>query len=148
MALLSTLLMGCLGSEPWGAPTGLSFDGGPDFQLLALQGAMAWNDALRDACGFEAFHRDQDTGRHVRLVGHLDDGALGEFDGDEIRVLDGTDDVVRASVVHELGHALGVGHVDVQADPLSVMHPAVNGYLWRPTDGDVRLAAMALGCAL
>lgn len=44
---------------------------------------------------------------------------------------------------HEIGHALGLGHVEKAEDPLSAMHsaPESDGFNNGPSDRDVRMAA-------
>lgn len=146
--VLLSLLAGCV-PGPWG-PCAVTAEGPPEFQEAALEAVSAWDGALYAACGRAVLLLAPEGGRPLRLVeGGLPSGEVGLFDGDTADVLAGMSYAqTRAAAVHELGHALGLDHVAVGGDPRSVMHPAVNGYLWRPTEGDVRLAAAALGCPL
>lgn len=50
------------------------------------------------------------------------------------------------TLMHEMGHALGLAHVAPATDPSSVMHP-IDDNAGDPDDADIAAARAALGCA-
>lgn len=152
LALLALALSGCVvDPEPWGR-TALTVHGDVEFVSAAIEAAFVWDAALYDRCG-QVFWIVEDGGRPVRQYSverWKEDGYegkyMGWFDGDEVAVRDTDFRAERQIVVHELGHALGLGHVSRADDPRSVMFEVAAAQFYIPTAGDVERAAAALGC--
>lgn len=142
---------GCTSSvEAWDLPAKLAPTGGTDaWRAQVAEAAGAWDLAL-SGCTIVPFAMSDDaTGKPVVLVAASDwtyQGEGGWQDADQIQVLDrpGFPDSEPA-VLHELGHALGLGHVDPALDAFSVMKPAI-GTLRVPSSGDAARARALLGC--
>ncbi len=147
IVLLAALLGGCLGWETGQAIRPESDD--PDqlelWTTAINHAADAWQLALGDDCPFP-FPMSED-GLPVRLVDH-DWGHGTDHDGwttnGAIEILDCGNGALgqRGILMHEFGHAFGLGH---QRDELSIMHPSVS-YTQLPTTSDVARARASLGC--
>ena len=88
-------------------------------------GALAQTIVTLDAGG-----KIHDADIHVNGVDHRFslDGAPGTQD-------------LRSVLVHEIGHALGLGH---SQDPIATMAPAGSGVRWRSLEGDDKMGVCAL----
>lgn len=104
-----------------------------------------WNDALGDECPPIVL---VDSGMPVIFYAVAEwpgrENEVGFFDVASVNVRESQPDVERATLVHELGHALGfLVHSE---DPASVMYRYVSGVRYVPTDTDARLVRALIGC--
>lgn len=122
---------------------------------VVIEAAAAWNDVLRDACGREAFLvsevRIADPGEHAVALVSADrwdmPGLSAYVDGPHVRVRDGLDaqygdGYELAALTHELGHGLGLSHVEGRP---SIMGSRL-GLDTAMTSEDVDMATGELGC--
>lgn len=151
--LLAPVLVAACAGDGWDTPHARVTATNPDGVAPLLtastgwEGEVAWAietwaESIRRSCP-PPFELVSEGGHEVRLVS-LDswrfEGFIGMFDGETVHVMEGP--YIRATLLHELGHAMGLPH---SADPDSIMY---GGGVSRPglTIQDARDAAAATGC--
>lgn len=149
------LLMCCNCAEPWDVTIGLNPETALDADWTAqVQAAIdTWNEPMYQVCMKPAFVIDQMNGYKIELLSKerfkakIDgDNTVGYFDGDEISVMVQSNKAIEMHIIiHEMGHAIGLGHTDPEKEPWSVMHPVVDLVLV-PSAKDIARAAEYQGC--
>lgn len=143
---LCTLLVGCATA---GEPGVYTPEVDPGHNLEGWSGAVysavrEWNDALYEECGWPGALRVGPGGTPVLLVDRErweDEGMGGPegtvigwaytgYGGEWISVKSGlTPELVRSTLLHEIGHTLGLAHIPRSVRP-SIMNPAADNRLW------------------
>lgn len=141
--LLPLLLVGCI-DYSWGY--GMKLDPGTDQEFLwAVQyAADEWNHTLSSCPNGPAVIVGH-GGYPVKRVPKLDENYVGLFNGESIQVLEGIGTAEIPVLVHEIGHALGFGHVSEEHDPDSIMNPTI-GPLDKISVKDVERAKRFFDC--
>jgi hypothetical protein len=118
-----------------------------DWELIADEAEQIWDEALGGGCWFpyQRVSRASDDSKAVTLVGleRWDRSDAGYADADGIIVKDLGHVDTRSVLLHEFGHAFGLGHTD-NANSLMDSHPSVT--ITKPSPGDGWRARRALGC--
>jgi hypothetical protein len=143
---LLLLLTACsTGPAAWGPGSRLDPGTDPRWAAQVATAAEVWDDALPD-CGI-VLEMGGPGDRPVLSATDptWDATVMGRFDGRTVMVRPGLGDWELATLVHELGHALGFHHVSPSDDPDSVML-ASGGTDWHPSAGDVHRGYDILGC--
>lgn len=149
MRALLPFLVGCT-SSAWNLPAKLDPQGGETWQSQVAEAAAMWDGPLWDCPSGPPFLMSPGDGMPVVVVpasSWADRGEGGWETDARIEVEDApvfAGDLVPVTL-HELGHALGLGHVDPSVDVFSVMKPFI-GTLHAPSPGDIRRARALLGC--
>lgn len=112
----------------------------------------AWNRALYDSCGMPVFTLVESGGKGIHELSREEwvsagnpTGYIGLQGQYRIDILDNDEEL--ATIVHELGHAVGLPHVtDFESDPDTCMWPTIIGGRYVPSALDAEHAATALGC--
>ena len=145
--VMCVLVAGCVDNGAWNLPAKLTPAGPATFGDAVSEAAAAWNAALAGCAKPFVMATD---GHAVELVPAAiwtdgsDHGAWENSERIEIEDL-GIEAWWEPAALHELGHAMGLDHVDPAVDPLSVMKPLL-GTLRAPSAGDTQRARALLGC--
>ncbi len=146
MKSLLPILLFAACDNSWGPGAQITATGDdPRWHHQVELAADAWNDALH-LCG-PVLYVIPSGGHPVSLVdgSDWDEDLAGHFDGEKIEVRIGLRSVEYPILLHELGHGLGLGHVDVETDPDSIMNPWVD-FAQRISERDIRLAVDKFNC--
>ncbi len=135
MKALALVLLAACTDAPAPDPIDVSPDGPDGWDAQVEEATTIWNDAL----GCEAFRLDAaGLPVHLYTTGWPGtDTERGYYDGLEVAVRPTTYEVERATLVHELGHVMGLPHVE---DQTSVMRRVVST-VYLPNEDDVTTAS-------
>jgi hypothetical protein len=136
---LIVLIAGCVNAVV-SEPRVLAPQGPTGWDTQVSEAADVWNSAL--PCDAFAIGDGLPVRRYTTLEWRGLLTERGYYDGNEIAVKETTPEVERATLIHELGHAMGLQHSD---DKASVMHPIV-GATKELTAEDITNAGAEISC--